>query len=189
MKNFIIRLNGNEISEKHARECVEQAAKFGIDVNYFDAVHGSEYTIHLEKLKILPRYKFKKQRIGVYGCFLSHYYLWKQCVEDNIPYTILEHDGYFINLMPNNVLDNFTDVLKLDNLDPYSKNYNEEIDSASLNKINYTNYTNPKPKNSFDNTRDMYEFLEKNRINNIFILNHTYCFSLSLLGCKYSLFC
>ena len=64
---------------------------------------------------------------------------WKQCVEDNIPYTILEHDGYFINHMPDDVLENFTDVLKLDNLDPYSKNYNEEIDSASLNKINYIN--------------------------------------------------
>jgi len=150
MKTFIIRLKNNQISETHAKQCVEQAAKFDIVVDYFDAIHGSEYLNHLDKLKILPKYKFKKNRIGVYGCFLSHYYLWKQCVEDNIPYTILEHDGYFINPMPDDVLEHFTDVLKLDNLDPYSKNYNEEIESASLNKINYINYNNPNPKNSFD---------------------------------------
>jgi GR25 family glycosyltransferase involved in LPS biosynthesis len=150
MKSFIIRLKNNAISETHARECIEQAAKFGIIVDYFDAIHGSEYLNHLDKLKILPKYKFKKNRIGVYGCFLSHYYLWKQCVEDNTPYTILEHDGYFINPMPDDVLEHFTDVLKLDNLDPYGKKYNEEIESASLNKINYIDYNNSRPKNAFD---------------------------------------
>ena len=116
MKTYIIRLKDNPISEKYATECVDQAATFGIEVNYFDAINGLEYLDHLDKLKILPKYKFKKNRIGVYGCFLSHYYLWNQCVEDNIPYTILEHDGYFINPMPDDVLENFTDVLKLDNL-------------------------------------------------------------------------
>jgi glycosyl transferase family 25 len=149
MKAFIIRLKNNPISEKHAIDCVEQAKTFGIDIDFFDAINGLVYREHIDKLGIKPRYKFKKQRAGVYGCFLSHYYLWKQCVEDNIPYTILEHDGYFINPMPNNVLDNFTDVLKLDTLDPYSKNYNEEIESSLSNQLTYINYNNPNAKNGF----------------------------------------
>ena len=101
MKFKIIRLKNNPISEKYAAECVTQAKTFGIDVDYFDAINGLEYPSHLEKLKIVPRYKFKKGRAGVFGCFLSHYYLWKKCIEDNVPYLILEHDGYFIKLEKN----------------------------------------------------------------------------------------
>jgi glycosyl transferase family 25 len=96
MKFKIIRLKGNSISEKHANECVEQAKQFGITVEYFDAINGLDYQSHLDNLKIIPKYKFKKGRAGVYGCFLSHYYLWKQCVQDNVPYVIMEHDGFFI---------------------------------------------------------------------------------------------
>jgi glycosyl transferase family 25 len=114
MKTYIIRLKDNVISEKYAAECVNQAATFGIEINYFDAINGLEYPSHLEKLKIFPKYKFKKGRAGVFGCFLSHYYLWKKCVEDNVPYLILEHDGYFVEPLPDDILDRFADVLKLE---------------------------------------------------------------------------
>ena len=81
MKTYIIRLKDNPISEKYAAECVNQAKTFGIDVNYFDAINGLEYQKHLEELNIHPKYKFKKGRAGVYGCFLSHYYLWQACAK------------------------------------------------------------------------------------------------------------
>lgn len=150
MKAFIIRLKNNHISESHADDCVIQAKKFNIEVNYFDAINGLDFKNHIEKLKIKPKYKFKKQRTGVYGCFLSHYYLWKNCVSDNVPYLILEHDGFFINPLPEDILNNFTDVLKLDNFDPYSKNYNNDISKSSSNKIEYYNYINPTPKSAVD---------------------------------------
>jgi GR25 family glycosyltransferase involved in LPS biosynthesis len=150
MKTFIIRLKNNIISEKYASECVSQAQRFGISVEYFNAINGLEYQEHLKKLNIKPKYKFKKQRHGVYGCFLSHYYLWEKCLKDNEPYLILEHDGYIIRPLPEDILNNFSDVLKLDNLDPYSKNYNKLIeDNASLN-VEYIKYTNPTPKTSVD---------------------------------------
>jgi glycosyl transferase family 25 len=155
MKSFIIRLKDNSISETHAKECIDQAAKFGISVNYFDAINGLEYPKHLDILKISPRYKFKKGRAGVFGCFLSHYYLWQQCVKDNVPYIILEHDGYFIKPLPANVLDQFTDVLKLDNNDPYSKGYNRVIEQETNNPVTVEKYQNPAPK-----------FLEKNQTGN-----------------------
>jgi len=146
MKSFIIRLKGNSISEKYATECVEQAKNFGIDVNYFDAVNGLDYQQHINKLKIAPKYKFKKGKAGVYGCFLSHYYLWRKCVEDNISYTILEHDGYFIRPMPLDILTQFDDILKLDNFDPWSKTYENNIIGDNTDSVNVVQYSNPKTK-------------------------------------------
>lgn len=146
MKFKIIRLKNNQISEKHADECVAQAKKFGIDVEYFDAINGLEYPKHLEELKIFPRYKFKKGRAGVYGCFLSHYYLWQQCAKKNLPFCILEHDGYFVKPLPNDILSKFTDVLKLDNLDPFSKSYNDLILEQEHQEISVEKYHNAQAK-------------------------------------------
>ncbi len=155
MKFKIIRLKGNSISEKHADECVEQAKKFGIDVIYFDAINGLEYPKHLEALKIWPRYKFKKGRVGVFGCFLSHYYLWQECARKNVPYCILEHDGYFIKPLPENILSQFSDVLKLDNLDPFSKSYNDLIAEQENQEFRVDKYYNAQAK-----------FLDKNGTGN-----------------------
>jgi len=155
MKNFIIRLKDNPISEKHADECVAQAKIFGIDIEYFDAINGLEYPSHLEKLKIFPKYKFKKGRAGVFGCFLSHYYLWKKCMEDDVPYLILEHDGYFVGPLPDDVLDRFNDVLKLDGLDPFSKEYELALENEKNTTLTYKKYHNPTAK-----------FLEKNQTGN-----------------------
>lgn len=155
MKSFIIRLKNNEISEKHAAECIEQAKKFNIDVEYFDAINGKDYFNHLKKLNIAPRYKFKKGRAGVYGCFLSHYYLWQKCADSGTPFLILEHDGYFIRPLPEDILDKFQDVLKLDNNDPFSKSYNTIIDSESHLTLKVEKYNNTQAK-----------FLEKNQTGN-----------------------
>lgn len=154
MKAFIIRLKNNSISEKYASLCIEQAKLFDIKVEYFDAINGLEYQQHLTQLNINPKYKFKKGRAGVFGCFLSHYYLWQQCAAENIAYVILEHDGFFIRALPDNILESFSDVLKLDNHDPYSKSYDavvqEQQDTDSIQK-----YVNPQAK-----------FLEKNQTGN-----------------------
>lgn len=154
MKFFIIRLKNNEISERYAEECVLQAKKFNVKVEYFDAINGIEYQQHLEKLKITPRYKFKKGRAGVFGCFLSHYYLWQQCAKENLPYLILEHDGYFIRPLPEDILETFNDVLKLDNFDPYSKSYDQLMINTD-GPIRVQKYYN-----------DQAKFLEKNQTGN-----------------------
>jgi glycosyl transferase family 25 len=155
MKFKIIRLKDNPISEKHAIECVTQAKTVGIDLEYFDAINGLDYSSHLKLLQIRPKYKFKKGRAGVFGCFLSHYYLWKQCIADNIPYAILEHDGYFIKPLPTNILNLFDDVLKLDNLDPFSRSYDNLINEQLDLPLSVKKYHNPTAK-----------FLEKNQTGN-----------------------
>jgi len=130
MKSFIIRLKNNAISESQARDCVDQARLFDIDVEYFDAVNGLEHEAHCEKLNIRPLKFFKKGLPGVYGCLLSHYYLWLKCIELDEPIVILEHDGYFIRPLPDDILDRFQDVLKLDSLNPYDPEYSTIIEDS-----------------------------------------------------------
>ncbi len=146
MKSYIIRLKNNAISEKYADLCIAQAQKFDINVEYFDGINGLEYPQHLKQLGITPRYKFKKGKAGVYGCFLSHYYLWIQCVQCNEPFLILEHDGYMIKPLPGDVFDRFTDVLKLDNVDPFSKHYSSTIAVQQTDPLTISKYHNPKAK-------------------------------------------
>ncbi len=155
MKYFIIRLKDNQISEKYSQLCSEQALKFGIQLEKFDAINGLEYPAHLARLNITPRYKFKKGRAGVFGCFLSHYYLWKQCADSGEPFVILEHDGYFLRPLPDNITDKFTDVLKLDRHDPYSKSYNSLLENEQNLEISVATYHN-----------DQAKFLEKNQTGN-----------------------
>ena len=130
MKAKIITLKNNELSEKIAKESVEQASLMNISVDYFEAINGFHSEQHLVNLGIRPK---KKMKAGVLGCALSHIYLWKQCVEDNEPFLILEHDGYFIEPLPDNILELFEDVLKLDNCNPYSTEYEKEIEEKSKN--------------------------------------------------------
>lgn len=147
MKTFIIRLSKNEHSCKMAKECKDQAVKFGIDAEYFEAINGLEADKHY-KLTGVPKPKkaLKKGRAGVLGCFFSHYYLWKMCAEQTEPYCILEHDGYFLKPITNEVLDKFDDVLKLDNCDPYSPNYNQILEEQKNQQMIIKKYINPAPK-------------------------------------------
>lgn len=137
MKAKIITLKNNELSERVAKDCIEQAAKFGISVEIFDAINGLEYQQHLEKLNVRPLKKFKKGKPGVYGCFLSHYYLWKECAEFNEPYLILEHDGFLIKPLPKDILDHFDDVLKLESENPYSPEYENRLELIKDDKLYY----------------------------------------------------
>ena len=59
---------------------------------------------------------------------------------------ILEHDGYFIKPLPDNILDTFTDVLKLDTLDPFSKQYNNLITEQQSQPLVISKYYNSQAK-------------------------------------------
>lgn len=143
MKCKIICLKESNISVQNTKDCMQQAKKFNIEVEIFNAIDGRDSKKHFDELKIKKKWDFKDGgNIGIDGCFLSHFYLWKECLEYNIPYLILEHDGYFIQKLPDDILNKFIDVLKLDHLDPYSFYYNEQLESyKNLNNsvIDYYN--------------------------------------------------
>ena len=147
MKYKIICLQESDISVKYAKECIEQAKKFNITLEIFNGIHGNDSENHIIDLNIKRKWNFKAGRKGVDGCFLSHFYLWKNCVEDNVPYLILEHDGYFIKPLPDNILDNFIDVIKLDNYNPFKDTYNDSIKKDMNNPITYIQYHNSITKN------------------------------------------
>jgi GR25 family glycosyltransferase involved in LPS biosynthesis len=122
MKSFIITMLGHELSEQLSSECRAQAAKIGINVEIFEAIWGRDYEKHLAKLNIrLGRQKLSKMTLGHYGNFLSHYYLWKKCINDQEPYLVLEHDGWLLREIPENIFDQFDDVCKLDCYSPFMK--------------------------------------------------------------------
>lgn len=147
---FIIRLKDNKHSCKMAQECVEQAKKFNVDVEYFDAINGNDAEFHYKQTGVpRPKKNLKKGKAGVLGCFFSHYYLWQECWLQNRPYLILEHDGFIIQTIPNNICDQFSDVLKLDNCDPYSKNYNKIIDQEKNTDLRIEKYRNNLTKAEF----------------------------------------
>jgi GR25 family glycosyltransferase involved in LPS biosynthesis len=142
IKSFIIRLDENEHSCRIAEECFLQATKFGLHPKYFKAIHGKDAEFHYNETGIKKLGKFKKNKPGVIGCFFSHYYLWKKCIETNEPILILEHDGYLIRSIDGEILNQFNDVLKLDRLDPYSKNYDQELEKEKELPLTVERYNN-----------------------------------------------
>jgi glycosyl transferase family 25 len=146
-KTFIIRLSTNEHSVKMAKECKEQAATFDIESEYFEGINGLDVERHYRETGVpKPAKALKKGRAGVLGCFFSHYYLWQNCVQQNIPHLILEHDGFIIRSLPNNICNQFTDILKLDRCDPYSSMYNQVIEQEKDQPLKIEKYVNQSPK-------------------------------------------
>ena len=146
IKTFIIRLEENEQSCKMAEESMIEAVKHGLRPKYFNAIHGNDAEYHYEKTGIKRQGKFKKNKAGVIGCFFSHYYLWQKCIKLDEPIIILEHDGYLIRPVDDNLLYYFNDVLKLDRLDPYSKNYEKDIEAESHLNVSVHPYTHSSKK-------------------------------------------
>jgi GR25 family glycosyltransferase involved in LPS biosynthesis len=147
MKTRIIRLEENEHSCEMAKDCYDQAVLHGLSPSYFKAINGNDAAYHYEKTGVTPKRKMKKGRLGVIGCFFSHYYLWLECIQTNMPFVILEHDGYILKPLPSNILDTFDDVLKLDRCDPFSSSYNDILDEEKDIPITIEKYINLENKN------------------------------------------
>jgi GR25 family glycosyltransferase involved in LPS biosynthesis len=135
IKAFIIVLEQSEHSKKIGADSIKEANKFGIYPEIHNGVNGFESAAVFEKYGI-TRFLTKDiiDQPGHQGCFLSHFELWMKCVELNEPIIILEHDGVFIRELPDDILDQFEGVLKLDPLLPYSgfENYNYKVEKSLL---------------------------------------------------------
>lgn len=128
MKSFIIRLKENELSTRIANDCIDQAKKFNFHIESFDGINGNNadkifFDDNIEKYPI----KLKRDTPGVKGCAASHYMLWKQCVRDQVPYLILEQDGYMIRNFPEEIVDKTIDVCKLDAANPFNDGYENHL--------------------------------------------------------------
>lgn len=115
MKNFIIYLPTYKQSVLLAQRALTSAEKFNWDVELFQGVDGKLFDWGSTNLAINQenaKCRDMMSRPGVRGCFMSHYLLWKKCLEINEPIGIFEHDIEF-NSVPNS-FPPFNDVLKLE---------------------------------------------------------------------------
>jgi GR25 family glycosyltransferase involved in LPS biosynthesis len=124
MKSFVIILEDHPTSESFGNVALSSGIEYGWNVEKFKAVDG-RYT-NLDNYKIFPTQQKGKcknafLRPGVVGCFLSHYRLWKMCVELNETIGIFEQDIEFKKINNNTIA--FADVLRFDKPEKIGKDY------------------------------------------------------------------
>ncbi len=122
MKAFVITLENNTYSNEVASRCIQSATEKNLDVKKFfgiDKVHAKESlkeygltwtwangnmskaVCEKTNLQQFP-YTTSDLRAKI-GCSMSHFLLWKLCVELSEPILILEHDAVFLRELPTNI--------------------------------------------------------------------------------------
>jgi hypothetical protein len=94
-KTFVIAIKNHPVSERQLQDCLTSAEKFNWNINVFWGVDGRTINNNTWVTEgISPRLdKPTMSKPGVQGCFLSHWSLWKKCIELDEPIIILEHDA------------------------------------------------------------------------------------------------
>lgn len=103
MRNFVITMLNHPQSVEVSNRCIDSGKQFNIDIEIFDAITPSD---DLEKIlkdegigtnDFIDTYATYE---GMVSCFLSHYFLWKKCIELNEEITIFEHDAVIQSPIP-----------------------------------------------------------------------------------------
>lgn len=138
MKSFVIYQNLIKMSVDFAQEAVAEAEKFGVDLRGWVGSDGIKDQYKFQEYGIENFLQDKIEKLpGVKGCFLSHYELWKKCVDQNETLLICEHDGIFIRHMPTDIEDHFTHVLNLDPYNQFDESYNQLVEKSLVLPIEY----------------------------------------------------
>lgn len=99
-KAYIIRVKGNEKSERLARRCADSCGQVGMPYQFWDAYDGLSGELKppehhcqvMNLIKVTDHYLTR----GELACALSHISLWVKCVEQDKPLVILEHDAVMV---------------------------------------------------------------------------------------------
>lgn len=138
MKSFVIYQNQIEMSVKFAQEAVAEAEKFGVDLRGWIGSDGLKDEYKFQQYGITNFLQDKIEKLpGVKGCFLSHYELWKKCLDQGETFLICEHDGIFIRKMPDDIEDHFDHVLNLDPYNQFDESYNGLVEQSLTLPIKY----------------------------------------------------
>ncbi len=119
IKSFVITLKDNAYSKLSAKRCIESAKKFGIAVEPFYGIdknnamttmkeHNLKWTWAKNNTETtycpithLRQHPYSALDLKpVIGCFMSHFLLWKKCIELKESILILEHDSVFLRPLP-----------------------------------------------------------------------------------------
>lgn len=134
MKSFHITLKDHKLGQELGKKNINIAKSFGIDANMFEAVPGNDCLHLFKQHKVRPP---QTNKVGHLGCFMSHFLLWKKCIELNETIAILEHDGVFLRSLPDNIEDNFIDICRLDPCIFWKDSYEHDVDQCKNNPIEY----------------------------------------------------
>ena len=116
MKSYIIRLSNYSLSRDMAQHAMTTGQQQGWELYFFEGVDGLTVDVMPVKINTADaKCKDSFNRPGVKGCFLSHWALWKHCVDINETIGIFEHDVEFIKAPV--FEDHYTDILKLEGFD------------------------------------------------------------------------
>lgn len=103
MKNFVITIRENNKSVEAAQKCIQSAAKFDLEVDYYDAFVPSESKEFIKEQKIndlaFNNNKFSRED-NARAAFCSHFSLWQFSMECNEEITIFEHDAVVVDPIP-----------------------------------------------------------------------------------------
>jgi len=139
---YCIHKEGDEESQSPLNDALHSGKQFNINIIAHPGVYSDiENLMSREGLYInrAGAHKITRRGRGVLGCFLSHYFLWKKCIEENKPIGVMEYDAVFIRKLPENILNEFNDYLNLDytrhlHLGPKSPG-GEYVNQIELNKV------------------------------------------------------
>ena len=124
MLTYAIVMRGHSVSEAGYKALVEssKAVKNDFTIERFDAIIADNVDEHMQKEGLEWKWPDKgrsyNEKLNMkfhayggppkrrYACAMSHFYLWKKCVEESVPILILEHDAIFTKkLDPGYILD------------------------------------------------------------------------------------
>lgn len=104
MKSYVITVMDIEQSVQAADRCIRSGKKFNVEIEKFEAVTPRSVDVFqmLENEGISVE-GFKEVYSRLDNCvaaFLSHYSLWKKCIESKEEFMIFEHDAVVVNYIP-----------------------------------------------------------------------------------------
>ena len=117
MKAFIIYLKEVQSTIDSALECKRTAREYGLDAWLMEGFTPSRADQFIKEQNLKPYlpgpnlFQIKWQQGGVRGCMISHYHVWKKCIELDQPIVVLEHDSRVVS---ETYTADFEDVLHLD---------------------------------------------------------------------------
>lgn len=151
MKAFVIRLKGIEDSERLADDCVSSGKEHGISIEKFDGIYGLEAIERtMQDLNVKPfSPKMKKNRLGVKGCFLSHYSLWLKSIQTNETIMVFEHDGMMLRALPPDIEGMFDEFLLLDPYNKFTGNYGEQHRLDYRHSFTVKEYSSPESRKKY----------------------------------------
>lgn len=116
MKAYIIVLQENEVSVSAAEKCIQSSINVNNSfiIDKLNASTPDTVTEEFQQKKLKWNYPWQKQNLDIQSgllktpyetasplkrmaCFMSHYRLWENCVKNDEPHLILEHDSLFVN--------------------------------------------------------------------------------------------